>query len=70
MRRHDHAASNRFAVQPFPITQPSLDGVPKRMAKIQDGAQARLSFVLTHNKGLDFAAALDSMRHGLRLTCF
>ena len=68
MRRHDHAATHPFAVQPLTVAHASLNGMAKGMAKIENGAQARFALVLSHHPGLDLTTALDCMRQRLRVT--
>ena len=44
-------------MQVLAVARDSLDGVADRVAKIEDGAQAALGFILAHHLGLDLAAA-------------
>ncbi|MNU85713.1 hypothetical protein D3C71_754590 [compost metagenome] len=52
-------------MQPHAITHASFNGVPKGMAKIEDGTKARLFFILADNPGLDLATAPYSVRQGV-----
>ena len=70
MGGHDHAAAYSLTVQPLTVAKARLYGVAKCVAEIQDGAQTRLSLILTHNESFDFTTAFHCMCHGLRLAGF
>ena len=49
-------------MQPGAVTHARLDGVAEGMAEIEDGPETRFTLILADHKGLDLAAALNSMR--------
>ena len=66
-RRHHHARSHRFAVQPYAVAHFGFDGVAVSMAQIQQGAQAAFAFVGGHDLGLQLAAAADTVGQRLHI---
>ena len=69
MRGHDHAATNRFTMQPNTETQTRFDGVAEGVAEIENGANATFAFILTNHPGFDFATAFDRISQRLRVAC-
>ena len=67
IRRDGHAATHRFAVQPFAVAQARFNRVGEGVAKIQDGAQAGFAFVLRHHPGFDFARTTYGVRQCRRV---
>ena len=67
MGRHDHAATDRLAVQPLAISEAVFDGMTEGMTKIEDGTQTGLAFILPHDPGLDLTTAFDGMGQRLRI---
>src|SRR5471032_2613396 len=54
-------------MQPFPVTQASLDCMTECMAKIENGAQAAFAFVGSDYISLHLARALHRMRERGRI---
>mmetsp|Transcript_18075 Transcript_18075/g.43193 ORF Transcript_18075/g.43193 Transcript_18075/m.43193 type:complete len:313 (+) Transcript_18075:3867-4805(+) len=57
VRSQHHAAGYRLTMEPNPITQACLDGMPDGVTEVENGPQALLAFVRAHHVGLDLAAA-------------
>ena len=63
LRRHHHAATHSFAMQPFAIAQTGFNGVAERVPKVQNSAKAGFAFILADDPGFDLATAFDGVRH-------
>ena len=62
------ADGDGFAMQVAAVTRNSFQAMADGVAKIQNGAQAGLGFVLAHHVGFDLAAAGNDFRQGGGMT--